>query len=250
MMSTESIRLLTQILKNTQEAQTRGEKTLAVFDLDSTLFDVSPRLEKILMDFADLPENKARFPEQVKLFKKIKMLRQDWGITEALQRAGLDGHHPEFQAAVHDHWHQNFFSNYYLKFDQPYEGAVDYVKALHQAGAKIVYLTGRDIARMGVGSPEVLEKWKFPLDETAQLVLKPHRSMDDAKFKSDWFLDQAEHGYKKIYFFENEPVNLDLLQTTAPHVEMIFFDSTHSRKSSPPQNIPAIVNFLLQLQED
>jgi hypothetical protein len=250
MMSTESIRLLKQILKNTQEAHHRGEKTLAVFDLDSTLFDVSPRLEKILMDFADLPESQRRFPEQVKLFKKIKMLRQDWGITEALQRAGLDGHHPEFQEAVHDYWHQNFFSNHYLQYDQPYEGAVEYVQSLQKAGAKIVYLTGRDVARMGVGSPEILKKWEFPLNDNAELVLKPHLSMNDAQFKSDWFLEQEEHGYHKIYFFENEPVNLDLLLTTAPHVEMIFFDSTHSRKSNPPQNIPAIVNFLLHLQED
>lgn len=248
-MSSESILLLQKILKQTQEATLRGQKYLVVFDLDSTLFDVSPRLEKILMDFAEIPENKARFPQQVLQFKKIKMLRGDWGIVGALKRAGLDGHHPDFQDAVHDHWYERFFSDHYLQYDTPYDGAVEYVQALHKAGADIAYLTGRDVERMGIGSPEVLMKWNFPLGDRAELVLKPHRSMNDAEFKSDWFLEASKKPYEKIYFFENEPVNLHLLLSTAPHVEMIFFDSTHAGKSNPPENIPAIMNFLLHHQE-
>ncbi|MNK11903.1 hypothetical protein D3C87_299540 [compost metagenome] len=220
-----------------------------VFDLDSTLFDVSPRLERILLDFAALPENQKLFPEQVLLFKGIKTLRSDWGIVGALQRAGLDGHHPEFQEAVRAFWHKSFFSNHYLQYDVPYEGAVEYVQSLHQAGARIAYLTGRDVERMGTGSVEILNKWGFPLDSKSELVLKPHRSMDDAEFKSDWFIQASQESFEKIYFFENEPVNLHRLLVTCPEVEMIFFKSTHAGKAEPPENIPAIMNFLLQHHE-
>jgi hypothetical protein len=213
--------------------------------LDSTLFDVSPRLERILLDFASFPVNQRRFPEQVSLLKNIKVLRQDWGITGALTRVGLDDKHPEFQEAVRAYWQKNFFSNHYLQFDDVYDGAVEFVQACDKAGAEIAYLTGRDVERMGPGSFEVLKDWNFPLHEKSQLVLKPHRSMDDAQFKTDYFIEADKRGYEKIFFFENEPVNLVHLTQFCPHVEMIFFDSTHAGKAVPPQNLPSIMNFLL-----
>jgi hypothetical protein len=242
--------LLSNILKQVRELHAQGAKSLVVFDLDSTLFDVSPRLERILLDFAANPINKLRFPQQVALLKDIKTERKDWGIRNALERAGLDGHHPEFQEAVFTYWHKNFFSNHYLQFDAPYEGAVEYVKRLKELGADIAYLTGRDVERMGTGSVEILKAWDFPLDDHAKLVLKPHRSMDDAEFKTDWFLDSSMQTYKKIWFFENEPLNLVSLKARAPSVEMIFFESTHAGKAEPPVDIPTIMNFLCHLHEN
>src|SRR6478735_8143473 len=115
--------MLEQILRDIQTFSARNQKSLVVFDLDSTLFDVSPRLERILLDFASFPVNQRRFPEQVSLLKNIKVLRQDWGITGALTRVGLDDKHPEFQEAVKAYWQKNFFSNHYLQFDDVYDGA-------------------------------------------------------------------------------------------------------------------------------
>ena len=108
--------MLEQILVNIQDLSNQGKTSLVVFDLDSTLFDVSPRLEKILLDFAASPLNQKRFPEQVALLKNIKTLRSDWGIVGALTRAGLDGHHQDFQDAVRAYWQKSFFSNHYLAF--------------------------------------------------------------------------------------------------------------------------------------
>jgi hypothetical protein len=237
--------MLQQILGDIQSTINQRQKCLVVFDLDSTLFDVSPRLERILLDFASFPVNQRRFPEQVSLLKNIKVLRQDWGITGAMQRVGLDDKHPDFQEAVRAYWQKNFFSNHYLQFDDIYEGALDFVQALDKMGAEISYLTGRDVARMGPGSLEVLQAWNFPIHEKAQLVLKPHLSMDDAQFKTDYFIDVEKKGYEKIYFFENEPVNLHHLMRFCPHVKMIFFDSTHAGKAARPENIPSIMDFLL-----
>lgn len=240
--------MLEQILGHIQEISSQGQKSLVVFDLDSTLFDVSPRLERILLDFASFPVNQRKFPEQVSLLKKIKVLRKDWGIAGALERVGLDGHHPEFQEAVRAYWQKNFFSNHYLQFDDVYEGALEFVQACAKAGAEISYLTGRDVERMGPGSIETLQAWNFPLNENAKLVLKPHRSMDDAQFKTDYFIEADKKGYEKIYFFENEPVNLVHLHQFCPHVEMIFFDSTHAGKATAPEHLPSIINFLLKPQ--
>lgn len=243
---THASQTLRQILVKIEEFQRQGRSSLAVFDLDSTLFDVGPRLEKILLDFAEVPEHQKLFPEQIVHFRKIRVERRDWGIREALVRAGLDGHHPEFQEAVRAFWVKHFFSNEYLEADLPYPGAVEYVQKLHQLGAEIVYLTGRDVARMGPGSAAVLQKWNFPLGDKARLELKPHREMDDAEFKTNWFLQNTPGPHAGIWFFENEPVNIHHLRLEAHHVEIVYFDSTHSRRAKPPEDLPQILHFLLE----
>lgn len=239
--------LLKSILNEVKNQQMTGQKCLLVFDLDSTLFDVSPRLEQIIQDFAELPETIAKFPESVAILKNIKMLRSDWGIKNALFRAGLDKQHPEFEIAIKTYWRDHFFSNHYLEFDRPYEGAVDYVNELAKTGAEIVYLTGRDVARMAVGSEKVLLKWGFPLDGTqSRLVLKPMKGMDDAEFKSDWFGDLPDGKYTKIWLFENEPVNVNLVRKCHQHVEIVFFESTHSGQAEAPEDLPRIFHYLIQ----
>lgn len=243
---TQPSKLLSQILVRIQQASTQNMQTLAVFDLDSTLFDVSPRLQKIMTDFAENPENQKKFPESCQILKTVQTERTDWGIKNALIRAGLDGHHPDFHHALRDHWQSRFFSNEYLKYDLPYDGAQSYVSKLYQAGAEIVYLTGRDVARMGIGTVQTLKKWNFPIDlNKTGLILKPEKGMDDAKFKSDYFASLPEKKYQNIWFFENEPVNTNFVSECHKHVDIVFFDSTHSGKEDPHPHLPKIMHYLL-----
>jgi hypothetical protein len=242
---TQSRRVLQQILTETQKLRANGAGVLHVFDLDSTLFDVSPRIQQILYDFADLPEIQRQFPESVKILRTIKTQRNDWGIKQAVIRAGLDQEHPDFHEALKNFWLQHFFSNEYLEYDTPYEGAVPFVQKVHTFGSDIIYLTGRDTARMGIGSEKVLSKWKFPLGRQAQLILKPEKGMDDARFKSDWFLNVPKDQYGKLYFYENEPVNVHLVGAEHPHVDIVFFDSTHSGKAEAPTHHPTLKDFLM-----
>lgn len=242
---TQSGQFLVKILKDAQEISKKNMQSLAVFDLDSTLFDVSPRLLKIIHDFAELPSTLERFPEAAKILKTVQTQRSDWGIKQALIRAGLDHQHPEFHEHIRNYWEQSFFSNHYLQFDQPFEGAVEFVNEIKNAGARIVYLTGRDIERMGEGSVQTLHQWGFPiLDPQAELVLKPKKGMDDARFKSDWFLQTKD--FTKVWFFENEPVNIHLVRKEHPEVEILFFHSTHSGKAEIPMDLPHLVDFLIR----
>jgi hypothetical protein len=238
---------LQKILTEISDLRASGQMALVVFDLDSTLFDVSPRLKKILHHFAEVPEHQTQFPKATELLKKIETYRSDWGIKNAVVRAGLDNHHPEFHETLRDYWVKHFFSNEYLEYDIPYEGAVEYVQQLYQLGAEIVYLTGRDVHRMGKGSHHILLKWAFPLDDQrASLVLKPLKGMNDAEFKSDWFAALPTAKYSKIWFFENEPVNVNLVRLQHEHIEIVFFESTHSGKEQPPTDLPKVLNFLIE----
>ncbi len=237
---------LRKIIEKVKETSLQKQKSLVVFDLDSTLFDVSPRIQKILNDFGNNPANQSRFPDSCRILSQIQTQRADWGIKDALHRAGLDGDHPELHHALKEFWRKSFFSNEYLEYDIPYDGALDFVQNLYDAGADIVYLTGRDIPRMGVGTDKVLLKWKFPLDFTqAVSCLKPKKEMDDAQFKSDFFAKIPEGTYQKIWLFENEPVNIHLVRNDHTHVEIIYFESTHSNLAEPPTDLPIILHYLL-----
>ncbi len=238
---------LKQIQTEIEQCLVRKHKPLLVFDLDSTLFDVSPRIKKILLKYATDEKHQKQFPQATQLLKEIQWLKSDWGIGPALQRVGLDQSHPEFLHSVQEYWRQHFFSNEALHDDVPYEGAVEFVQKWHQQGVYISYLTGRDVFRMGEGTVQVLKKWNFPLDATASLVLKPFKEMDDAQFKTDWFLSLHEgQPFQDIWFFENEPVNINKLRQHLPHIRVVFFDSTHSGQEPPPSDIPSILHFLTE----
>lgn len=240
----ESGLLIQKILRQAEVLQTSGSRGLAVFDLDSTLFDVSPRIQKVIHDFANHPHVFENYPHLQTTLAQVQTERSDWGIRQAMERAGIHQQAPQLHEEVRRFWVERFFSNDYIHHDLPYEGAVQFVQALDRLGLEIVYLTGRDQHRMGLGSVEVLKKWNFPLHARAQLVLKPEKGMDDAKFKSDWFAQIPPNAYQKIWFFENEPVNIYLVLEQHPQVEIIFFESTHSGKAPSPKHLPTLTHFL------
>lgn len=219
---------------------------LVVFDLDSTLFDVSPRLEKVLIDIASEPVIQENFPNVIPHFKNIKTERRDWGFVDVLKRAGVDHNHEDLFHTVKGLWTQKFFSNEYIHYDVPYQGSIEFVQKINALHIPIAYLTGRDYRRMETGSREVLQKWKFPLnDQNSQLIMKPHQGIDDALFKRDWVQDIKNKTGKSLFLFENEPVNINIIARTFPDVELVFIDSTHSRKETPPEEIFTLIHFLM-----
>ena len=225
----------------------KGTHPLVVFDLDSTLFDVSTRLEKVLIDIGLEPRLQETFPNVVPHFKNIKTKRKDWGFVEVLKRAGVDHNHYDLFHLVRELWIEKFFSNNYIHYDVPYEGSVEFVQKVDELKVTIVYLTGRDYHRMEIGSRDVLKKWKFPLDDKrSKLIMKPERSMDDALFKRDWVQDHITSTNTSLFLFENEPVNINLIAKDFPEVELVFFDSTHSRKENAADEIATLVHYLLE----
>jgi hypothetical protein len=226
---------LNEILNQATANRAQNLRTLAVFDLDSTLFNVSVRTQKILHEFAET--------HGLEHLKKVEVKQEDWGLKEALFRAGYTVENDvEMLKSIRDFWSERFFSNEYLHYDVPYPGAVCFVQDLAETGCEINYLTGRDQVRMGRGSIEVLEKWGFPVTPE-NLFLKPEKSQDDELFKHDWFKKLDHKAYEKIFFFENEPVNVNAILQSCPEVEVIYLDTTHSRKQTVTAELKRIKNF-------
>jgi phosphoglycolate phosphatase-like HAD superfamily hydrolase len=209
----------------------RGEpgSNLVVFDLDSTLFDLTQRVTAILERFAADPAVRARFPEDCERMRAIKINRSDWGLIEPLERIGITKtNSPDFVRAVQAAWVEGFFSNDFLDRDFPLPGAVAFVEACLERDADVMYLTGRDVARMGEGTEKSLRQWGFPLDhERVTLTLKPTKELDDAEFKAD-VIEALRHRYEHIWLFENEPVNINIVLRRTPHVKIVYVETCHS----------------------
>ncbi len=226
------------------EASARaGQAPLVYFDLDSTLFNVKPRLKKIMREFGHLETTASKYPSASQTLKVVEEISESYHLHDHMKHFGLENQPMEFYKELYNYWMENFFHSDYLLEDVPNEGAVEYVNELYGLGARIVYLTGRDKHRMEEGSILSLKKWKFPMNETnAVLVLKPHKDHDDAEFKRDHF-NAIQDRRHPIWFFENEPHNIHLLLKDSPHVKIVFFDSVHSGKSEPPAGLPVVTNF-------
>ncbi|MGE3975581.1 MAG: HAD family hydrolase [Bdellovibrionales bacterium] len=229
-------------MKEAKVAALDGRAIRAVFDLDSTIFEVAPRSQQILKEFLETRPQYAQYEPYFDRLALVEVQPTDWGLRTAMERHGLMDLPEHLRRILIQFWRERFFSHSYLQLDHPYEGAVEFVQKLQQVGSKIYYLTGRDEFRMGQGTRDVLKKWDLPVEENgATLIMKERSGLDDAEFKTN--------ALKKIdgtiWFFENEPANILPVLEQCPHVQVVFFDSTHSRQAVAPDHLPKIQHYIL-----
>lgn len=107
-------------------------------------------------------------------------------------------------------------------------GAVEFARACHEAGAHLVYLTGRDLPFMGPGTFQSLRDLGFPIGLPAtELVLKPHPSMPDEAFKRLSAPELARVGHV-VAAFDNEPANCNVMRDYYPDAHVVFVETQHT----------------------
>jgi hypothetical protein len=209
-----------------------------IFDLDSTLFCVSPRTRAILQKLASDPGFQSQFETESKSLLLADVHPTDWGIKTVLLR-----HTPnaplEFFRRVRDYWRSHFFSSRFLHEDVVYPFADEYVRHLEELGAEIYYLIGRPESAMREGTLNALSRWNFPLASPAHLLMKPDAIEEDEHFKT-LALKELAQKFSHIWFFENEPVIIHEVRAALPQIRIVFVDSVHSGKAAPPKDLPQI----------
>lgn len=223
--------ILSQILDDVE----RHTNCAAVFDLDSTLFCVSPRSQAILQDLSKEKWFIDKFPEAAKHLSNIEIQPTEYGIKAALIRTGLKPT-PELSEAVRKYWRKHFFSNSHLRHDLIYPGAEEFVTRVHEGGATVFYLTGRNDAAMRAGTMLNLRTWKFPDIPVDRVIMKPSDLQSDETYKEDRLKELSVH-YERIWFFENEPAIIHQVRKALPDVRIVFIDSAHSGKANPPTDL-------------
>lgn len=238
--------ILEAIRQELLQFERRDKKVNVVFDLDSTLIEVAPRTTQIFRDFASLEKIAKRFQRESKILENYSHHPDDWSVEHALERVGLIDSSYEFFHELKHFWRKHFLSNDYLHLDVPYEGAVEFVKELVNHGADVSYLTAREVKTMWKGTVESLKNLDFPLDSKhSNLILKPEIDDEDAVFKRNVLSNYLKE-YGSVWFFENEPVNLNEVLRELPQVKLVHFDSVHSGHEEPPQEVASIDTFKFQ----
>ena len=243
------------VLENILETSANVSDTVAVFDLSSTLFRVSPRIINVFKEFAQKPEIQSRFSEEASFLNalegqyelnQLEPLAKLRYIEQTLTDLGLQAS-PDFFTKLQAFLIQHLFSGDYLEHDLPYEGSVDFVNRLYRNGTRIIYLTGRNVGKMRKGTLQALSKHGFPLDGTqAQLVMQPERGrgLQTANFKLG-YLNSLQGN--RVWFFDNKPININLVNQSLLHIESIYFASTHFEDEDLlGSNTPRIQSFLIR----
>ena len=221
-------------LENVRERVEGSSNPVIIFDLDDTLTDSRERMLRVFHSLG---------PE----FEKLHYRDLQYEPGDTLKHIGYTD--AAMIEKISNAWYERFFSNAYVAGDRALPGAVQYVQAVYDEGATIVYLTGRDAPRMKEGTLKSLKLNRFPLGKRTILRMKPDKSLSDAQFKKseiEWIGNQGD----VVAVFENEPTNINLLVDGFPKSQPIFVDTIHSPKPVEPYpTIPWILDFRLDLRE-
>lgn len=220
-----------------EEAKT-SSPPLVLLDLDSTLYEVEPRSQVILLEWCSSEES-SPFPHVRAKISKLAREHLGYSIKDTFAALGLSIEIEEIRLAwesAKGFWLKRFFNNAYMNHDRPYPGAAEFTRELHAMGAEIVYLTGRDEPGMGDGTRANLIRDGFPWDvKGTHLLLKPKFEMDDLIHKRS----AAEYIRKNgtlVASFENEPMNLVALYEIFPEAMHVFVQTIFSDRPAVPRN--------------
>ena len=226
---------LLEVVQTIKDYTAKQVSSLVIFDLDGTLFDNRTRTIFILREIAEQFTHKV--PGLANIVDKFTDLSLvNYSLTETLNNFGIT-HELEIDF-IRKEWEKRFFADSYQRFDVPLPGSKLYVDQVHDAGATIIYLTGRDMQRMLVGTTESLRQYGFPVGITGTMIIqKKDLSESDESFKVGT-VEYLKRLGKVVGVFENEPVNINLLNSHFPESKNFLVHTQH-RPDAPDLSVTA-----------
>lgn len=214
---------------------------VAAFDLDSTLLVNRPRQARIVREFGAL-----RGDARLAFCSTAAVV--SWDLRDTLRLCGV----PADQIGslipdLREFWHERFFTSEYCRGDTPVAGGTVYLRAALEAGAEVLYITGRP-AKMREGTLESFAHAGFPLPDgsTVQLWLKPDLADDDDRWKEICHARLKElRGVACA--FDNEPTHVNAYKRSFPDAAVVHLDTDHSRRPVEVlPEIPSILDFVME----
>jgi hypothetical protein len=200
-----------------------GAAPVVVFDLDGTLLDNRPRTLAIFRELAD--EWARSEPDIAVRLKEANPSDLAYHVSDSLALLGIT--REDLVTSAFEFWRARFFADPHLRYDVEVPGSSAFARACYDRGATLVYLTGRDLPLMGVGTFTSLRDLGFPIGVAGtELVLKPRASMPDAEFKAFEAPKLARVG-RVVAAFDNEPENCNVFAATYPEADSVFVDTQH-----------------------
>jgi hypothetical protein len=216
--------VLQRVLDAIAAARGMEVPTVVVFGLDGTLYDSRPRTLHILMEYAEVV--RAEYPDVAEALDRLGAESIHPLLSDTLRECGLA--HADLVRDVTNFWRERFYSDEYVAYDEPAEGAADYVSSCHEAGATVVYLACRDIPAMLLGTVAALRDHSFPLAVPGvELVAKPDATMSDEAFLRSSIPTLSRCG-PVVGFFDSFPTSCNIARREFPeaHVALVETDRT------------------------
>jgi len=231
--------VLASILRKIAAAKAARRQPVVLFDLDGTLFDNGPRTWQILYEYA---LQKRRDP----LSKKLPQL-QKMGLPYMLKDilALVDEHDPVQLQEAAAFWKDRFFRDDYVRYDEPLRGAHQFCITLWEAGATVVYFSGRDSPNMLIGTAFSLRTHCFPVAvPRAVITLKEAFEVEDLVFKRE-AMDFMDSMGDVVASFDNEPANCNMFHERWPEAETVALATSHAPNPKPLHStVKAIADFV------
>ena len=206
----------------------RKERPVCIFDLDGTLYENRPRTLRILHAVAASLESEHR--DDASTILALSWQDLAYRVEDSLRPRGVSEVVIDRCIAA---WRKRFFTDTACSDDIPLRGAVRFVRQCYDRGATVVYLTGRDIPGMLVGTVRTLRDDGFPVGvPRTELVLKPTFEEPDIAFKQRMF-DALDELGTVLATFENEPGNANKFLARWPSAYSVFV-ATQWAPGAPP----------------
>jgi hypothetical protein len=217
----------------------RRERPVCIFDLDGTLYENRPRTLRILHAVAASLESEHR--DDASAILALSWQDLAYRVEDTLRPRGVSEVVIERCVAA---WRKKFFTDTACSDDIPQRGAVRFVRQCYDRGATVVYLTGRDIPGMLVGTVRTLRDDGFPIGvPRTELVLEPTFEESDITFKEGTF-DALDELGTVIATFENEPGNANKFLARWPSAYSIFVATQWAPGApDPDQGVVTVTNF-------
>ncbi|MDO9019314.1 MAG: HAD family hydrolase [Deltaproteobacteria bacterium] len=211
---------LQTILDEIDARHRAGERPVVIFDLDGTLYDNRPRTIRIVHALAAaLPPECDR---DAAIIRALGPGDLRYRLDDTLRPLGVS---EDVITLAKERWFRRFFTDTACADDVPVRGAAPFVQRCFHRGATVVYLTGRDIPGMLVGTVRTLRDDGFPIGQPrVELVLKPTFEEDDTGFKRRMLDPMSELG-TIVATFENEPGNCNLFHHRWPASHSVLIET-------------------------
>jgi len=227
-----SRQVLSNVLTQTEALVAEGRLPVAIFDLDSTLFNTGGRHLQILRDFA------AKEPTVASLVADLSPSDFAWSVSGPLRKRGF--HDADTLEALHRFWYDRFFTDTYVLHDEPAEGGPEFVQAFWNGGGLVYYLTGRHVNGMALGTAQALVAAGYPyFCGRAILHLKPTFEEADKPFKDQAIAQVRSLGGVVVATFENEPGNAAMFTRAFPDAQHFLHGSVCAPDGESP--IPSLI---------
>lgn len=198
-----------------------GPPPIVVFGVDGALFDSRPRTLQILLEFGEeiAPEE----PEVSEALSVLNLERMHYLLSQTLRECGIT--HADLVRDITSYWRERFHSDDYALLDEPNPGAVDYVRAVHDVGGGIVYLSGRDVPGMLLGTITSLRDHGFPIAEVGvETVLKPDATLGTESFKRASLKRVGNRG-DVMAIFDDQASSCEMARLIFPEADVGLVDT-------------------------